>query len=567
MDRSSLLVALGASLALCCSPRGGGSTSPPNGSPICSPDASLAVAASPLVLQVLLNDSDPDGDPLSIVAVTSPAHGTATPNSDGTITYTAEAGFRGSDAFGYTVSDGNGGEASGSVSLDVHVIANQEIWTPAGSSPMSPLAVEDAAGGAIVVWMEVSPAGIDLRAKRIGQWGSGGVLVSTIYGSTAGGYTFPAVKAIADGAGGAIVVWTDFLKGTSVDLYAQRLGPDGVARWVVGGVPVCTGPGSDPLYTADDHLAIASDGSGGAIVAWTGGQDPDSVIAAQHLGSSDGAPLWGSCGTTVSGAATGLIEPRLVPDGAGGALVIWWRPGAGGGIGAQRIDGSGAPLWGQSGVTVSAAGYNHAAVSDGAGGAIVAFGGFGGASDSDVRAQRVGAAGDVLWSAGGVVLSAAPGVQEYPRIAPDGAGGAVFAWWDHRGHAYDLYLAPAVYAQRVLADGTVGWTADGVVACGVPVPRTTPLPQVIADGAGGAILAWTDMRDGAQDANVFAQHIDGAGLAAWAANGMRVTDAPNLQGPPSGVSDGAGGAWLVFEDGRANWSIYGQRIAADGSLP
>ncbi len=62
---------------------------------------------------VLANATDPDGNQhlvaSSVTIVSQPAHGTAVANADGTITYTANAGFQGTDSFQYTISDDNGG--------------------------------------------------------------------------------------------------------------------------------------------------------------------------------------------------------------------------------------------------------------------------------------------------------------------------------------------------------------------------------------------------------------------------------------------------------------------------
>src|SRR5207302_1728495 len=55
---------------------------------------------------VLANDTDPDGDALTAVLATSPAHGALTLNADGSFTYTPSAGFSGSDSFTYQAYDG-----------------------------------------------------------------------------------------------------------------------------------------------------------------------------------------------------------------------------------------------------------------------------------------------------------------------------------------------------------------------------------------------------------------------------------------------------------------------------
>lgn len=70
------------------------------------------------LIAVLANDSDPDNDPLTITAVSAPAHGTAVIDG-GAIRYTPVAGYSGSDSFTYTISDGRGGTASATVSVTV----------------------------------------------------------------------------------------------------------------------------------------------------------------------------------------------------------------------------------------------------------------------------------------------------------------------------------------------------------------------------------------------------------------------------------------------------------------
>ncbi len=68
-------------------------------------------------IDVLANDSDPDGDSLSLVSVDAPANGSAV-IENGAIRYTPDFGFSGSDRFSYTISDGQN-TASAQVSVTV----------------------------------------------------------------------------------------------------------------------------------------------------------------------------------------------------------------------------------------------------------------------------------------------------------------------------------------------------------------------------------------------------------------------------------------------------------------
>jgi hypothetical protein len=67
----------------------------------------------------LANDTDVDGDTLSVTGVTQGSHGTVVVNANNTVSYLSAAGYIGPDSFGYTISDGHGGSASATVSVTV----------------------------------------------------------------------------------------------------------------------------------------------------------------------------------------------------------------------------------------------------------------------------------------------------------------------------------------------------------------------------------------------------------------------------------------------------------------
>ncbi len=75
-----------------------------------------------IVIDVLDNDDDGDGDPLSVTGATDGANGTTKINPDGTITYTPNPNFNGEDTFSYTVSDGAGGEDTATVTVTVDAV-------------------------------------------------------------------------------------------------------------------------------------------------------------------------------------------------------------------------------------------------------------------------------------------------------------------------------------------------------------------------------------------------------------------------------------------------------------
>ena len=94
-----------------------------NQSPIALPDVLVTAVGVARTLNALANDTDADGDALTLTGWTSGAHGLVTCLFDGSCTYTPASGYFGPDTFTYTVGDGRGGSATGSVA--VTVVANQ----------------------------------------------------------------------------------------------------------------------------------------------------------------------------------------------------------------------------------------------------------------------------------------------------------------------------------------------------------------------------------------------------------------------------------------------------------
>ncbi|WP_171815466.1 Ig-like domain-containing protein [Stanieria cyanosphaera] len=98
-------------------------TPKPNGSPEAQDDISSTDKNQSVIIPVLSNDSDPDGDTLT-VTVGNSSNGKTTVNSDNTVTYTPNSGYVGNDSFTYTISDGKGGIATANVTVTVNSTNN-----------------------------------------------------------------------------------------------------------------------------------------------------------------------------------------------------------------------------------------------------------------------------------------------------------------------------------------------------------------------------------------------------------------------------------------------------------
>jgi subtilisin family serine protease len=92
---------------------------PVNDPPVAGDDEAMTEQGTAVAIAVLANDSDVDEDILVVASAADPPNGTAEANPDGTISYLPAPGFHGTDAFTYTVEDGNGGSATAQVTVTV----------------------------------------------------------------------------------------------------------------------------------------------------------------------------------------------------------------------------------------------------------------------------------------------------------------------------------------------------------------------------------------------------------------------------------------------------------------
>lgn len=111
---------------------------------------------------VLANDSDADGDVITAVKVTGPAHGTLALSANGAFTYTPTAGFSGTDSFTYKASDGSLTSSTVTVTITVMnhapVAAAQTLSLQEGATKTVTLTGTDADGDALTFRVVTRPA-------------------------------------------------------------------------------------------------------------------------------------------------------------------------------------------------------------------------------------------------------------------------------------------------------------------------------------------------------------------------------------------------------------------------
>jgi len=149
----------------------------------------------------------------------------------------------------------------------------------------------------------------------------------------------------------------------------------------------------------------------------------------------------------------------------------------------------------------------------------------------------------------------APGTKNITQIVYDGNGGAIITWPDSRNGNNDIN------AQRVNSEGKILWLFDGFAICTAQGNQITP--QICSDGENGAIITWTDSRNGNSD--VYAQRVNKIGYTQWKPNGVVICNETNNQNQPQICNYSNNGAIIIWEDYRnsANCDVYTQKIRKD----
>jgi hypothetical protein len=304
--------------------------------------------------------------------------------------------------------------------------------------------------------------------------------------------------------------------------------------------------------------AAVSDAEGGVIIGWSDRRmnPSDADIYVDRLDAS-GISLWQAGGRLVCGAPGVQDGVAMEDDGSGGAIMAWVdRRNGSPDIYAQRVDSSGAFLWSAGGVPVTTAPgvqSRPVVVVDDSGNTIIAW------EDTrsgvtDIYAQKLSAAGSQMWGAAGAEVCVAPGPQYDLTAIADGSSGAFLAWADERTGGAD------VYAQRLTSNGTVAWDSGGVGV--VVLPDQHYRPQLLRDGDSGVYVAWVDWRS--SDTELYVQRLAWDGVPQWAANGQFVHSV--VQNQFAVAPDPSGGIILACTAGDgASLNVYCARINPDGT--
>ncbi|MBV1863620.1 MAG: Hint domain-containing protein [Rhodobacteraceae bacterium] len=273
-----------------------------NQSPVANDDTATTLEDRAVVIDVLDNDTDPDGDPLAVLGTPTADHGAVVVNGDGTITYTPDDGYWGDDTITYQVTDGNGGTDTGEVAVTV-----EETCDPHGDGTVSGTAGDD--------------------------------LIDLAYTGDPHGDMIDAGDAIVPGEGPD----DDIVEaGDGDDVVYAGEGDDDISGGA-GADQIYGGEGSDDMSGGDDSdtffVGSAAEGDGDSADGGSGGVDDDTLDLTgagpfQVVGETDDADGNSTSGTiefldapggSVTGSLTFSEIEHIIPCFTPGTLIATMR--------------------------------------------------------------------------------------------------------------------------------------------------------------------------------------------------------------------------------------------------
>jgi hypothetical protein len=417
-----------------------------------------------------------------------------------------------------------------------------------------PRTVSDGSCGTIIAWLDSRNGNTDIYAQRIDaigvpQWTNNGVAVCTSTSSQTN------LKMIGDGSGGAILMWEESERG-STRIIVQKITSAGIVQWAAGGVTICTSAGDQ------GNPELVGDGAGGAIITWNDDRSGTSDIYVQRIDASS-VVQWSNDGIVICDATGSQDNPKIVGDQAGGAIITWADARSGGyDIYAQKIDPSGAVQWPADGVAICNATTDQTSpriVMDGAGGAVIAWLDHRNSSSVGIYAQHVLPWGVAEWAANGVVVLENGGGPTDLQMVSDGTGGAIIGW--QMFHLKILWIC----AQRVNSSGIVQWAANGTAIVQVD-ERDILSYSLLEHGIGGAIIAYTceSLPLFTGKMATYAMRLNASGFKTF----RSIATATGSKQPPQLNSDGSGGAIIIWSENRTgiSFNLYAQNIDASMHL-
>ncbi len=328
----------------------------------------------------------------------------------------------------------------------------------------------------------------------------------------------PKVRPTADG--GCYISWFDNdptgNPPNGYDVFLQRLDANGVAQFPVGGIRL-----ADLGMSSTQDYGLDVDADGNAVLSFLDDRrkfNPNVIVTVMKVNAA-GEQLYGNKGRQVARGQDFLGNPKVAAA-SDGAVVAGWIQGNN--LMFQRLSSNGVIQWGPAGIAIAAPTgltYSLADLHGADDGSVIASwvsaAGFTG--PKHLLANKISATGELLWGAGHVIVFDGGSLQfgNFPPFVTDGAGGAVFGWYQ---------VSPLQSrAQHILADGSEAFPHNGVAGSNNSAHDQVN-PSVSYDQASGdTYLFWDEILEGPlTNEGISGQRFSPTGDQLWGSFGLVV---------------------------------------------
>lgn len=298
------------------------------------------------------------------------------------------------------------------------------------------------------------------------------------------------------------------------DVYIQRLNANGVSQFPTGGIRL-----ADLGFSSTQDYGLDVDAHGNAVLAFLDDRRHGNITVTVVKVTPAGEQVFGEHGRQITRSTDFLGNPKVAAL-SDGAIVVGWIEGSN--LQFQKLSPHGVKQWGQAGITITApsgTSYSLADLHGSEDGSAIASwvsaGGF--TSPKYLFANKIAPDGSLVWADNHIVIFDGGSLQfgNFPPFVTDGAGGAVFGWYE-TGPLQSR-------AQHILADGSEAFPHNGSLGS-TNTGFDHVNPSVSYDKANGdTYLFWDEILEGPlTNEGISGQKFDPAGDRQWGDSGVVV---------------------------------------------
>lgn len=417
---------------------------------------------------------------------------------------------------------------------------------------LSPDACTDGPGGVYISWLSFDYDHSQVYLQRVDKWGYVQWNPPLLIGEL-GNFQFGKANVIEDGFGNAIVAYNEL---TIVDtIGSDPIYESKVLIQKVDSLGNTLLPGNGvrvSLDTTDQGFLgtfnLVPDSAGGVIVLWNERDHFFSDTTRRYIQriSHNGQRLWGENGVLIYNDL-GNNEPLIISDELKGVILHYWT---GNEYQFERVDSLGNKNW----TKISPIGYNKI-ISNGISGAIIMATDYLMPFYRQIIVNQISNEGTLLWNENGIALSDSlyepVGQRIAIALAKNDDESTIFTWSEFIEDSVKLK------AQRVSYSGDVLWNTGGIFV--TDAVSSQHYPSIVESDSSTNIVIWQDSRNGNSE---YAQKLNIDGSSIWSEDKIISTRFFIYK---QVVSDQKDGAIIVWSDEPIN-GIFAQQINHDGHL-